>query len=66
MQHLVDRAEYGYDSVGIDLHWQRGRLGIDISEGAVLGYCGANYCEGLYGAREVFNARVDYALWSKP
>ncbi len=70
-QHFVHpNTEYGYDAAGLDLHWQYGRVGADVFEGAVLGACSfdevVDHCEGLAGPREVFSARLDVALWSKP
>jgi hypothetical protein len=60
---------YGYDAAGLDLHWQYGRVGADVFEGAVLGACSfdevVDHCEALAGPREVFSARVDVTLWSK-
>jgi len=62
--------QYGYDAAGVDVRWQYGRVGLDVFEGAVLGACSfdevVNHCEGLAGPRDVFNARVDVALWRKP
>ena len=60
---------YGYDAAGVALRWQYKRVGVDVFEGAVLGACSfgevVDHCEGLAGPREVFSARVDYAIWSK-
>ena len=65
-----DRTDYGYNAAGIDLRWQYKRVGVDMFEGAIINSCGSYYgdpyCGGMYGPREVFNARVDVALWRKP
>ena len=69
-QHFGDQRHYGFNAIGVDVRGQRGCVSVDVFEGAVLGACGtyydSTYCEGLYGSREVFNARLDVALWSKP
>jgi hypothetical protein len=71
-QHFgPDPTNLGYEFLGVDVHWQAGRLGVDVAEGAVLGTCvdsatGIYNCNGaLAGPRETFNARVDYAIWTR-
>jgi hypothetical protein len=70
-QHFgPDQTNYGYEAIGADVRWQYGRAALDLFEGATLGTCGeyaGRYsCDGLYGPRETFNARIDYAIWSRP
>ncbi len=64
-QHFgPDKTNYGYNSLGIDAHWQYKRVGLDIDEGAVLEACQYNWCGSMGGKnREIFNARIDVALW---
>ena len=67
-QHFgPDRTNYGYDTAGIEAHWQRGRAFLDVSESVNID---ATSCSGhgygaLWGPREVFQARAGLELWRK-
>lgn len=67
VSHLTQHApltdhptNYGYDSVNVVAHWTHSHWYLDVSEGAVLEACDADYCGALAGPREVFTARAGY------
>lgn len=51
------RDQPGFDTVGLDVHWQRGRAALDVGEYYTP--------ECLDGQHEVFEGRVSYELWHK-
>lgn len=63
-QHMgSDKTEYGYNTVNIELHYQRGGAFLDLAEGLNLN-AKSNWEEfgALAGPREVFTARVGYEI----
>lgn len=67
-QHLTaDPTNFGYTAVALEVHWQRGHWFADASEGVVIdprdhkvegGICYG----GLWGPREVFQARTGWEI----
>jgi len=66
-QHFgPDPTNYGYDAASLVAHWSLGRrFSLEVSEGAVLESCKPSWCGGLWGPREVFQARLGYTIWSR-
>ena len=59
-------TNYGYEGASIVAKWALSkRFTLELSEGAVLGTCNPQWCEGLWGPREFFTARVSVTLWSR-
>ncbi len=57
-------TNYGESSVNLELHWQRGRTFVDMSEGYTFN--GSELCDHTTcGGKETFKARVGVDLWSK-
>lgn len=69
-QHFgPDPTCLGYNALGVAAHWTAGRASLDVSETFNPGR--VNYLEhsvaygALAGPREVFSARVGFAIWRK-
>ncbi len=59
-------TDYGANLVGMDAHWQKGRVTVDVSEALNLQGAWRNGAQTGYGEiqgpRESFEARVGYAF----
>lgn len=72
-QHFESPAtNYGYDTVNVEAHWEHKGAFLDLSEGINLerADCEVNGKDngygGLWGPREVFQARIGYEWSIKP
>jgi hypothetical protein len=72
-QHFgADKTEYGYNTVGLNAHWDLpARVYLDVSEAVNVSPQTCDQGEGvschgaLEGPRETFNARIGVKLWEK-
>lgn len=68
-QHFgADSHEYGQNVLGLNARWAVDRFALEVSEGICMEHeriavTGESICGSLYGPREVFNARISFALW---
>jgi hypothetical protein len=62
-------TDYGYQTVGLEVHWEQGRVFEEISDGINLNSrdCKVGWSEygSLVGPREVFEAKVGMKIWRK-